>query len=50
MIRTSNDFSMLDLACGSGSLLLNVRKCMGPQGIGMIYGQEKKSPPTTSPA
>ena len=32
---------MLDFACGSGSLLLNVRKRMGPQGIGKIYGQEK---------
>jgi len=33
--------SLLDFACGSGSLLLNVRKRMGPQGIGKIYGQEK---------
>ncbi|MES2706644.1 MAG: type I restriction-modification system subunit M [Verrucomicrobiota bacterium] len=33
--------SVLDFACGSGSLLLNVRKRMGPQGIGRIYGQEK---------
>ena len=33
--------SVLDLACGSGSLLLNVRKRMGPHGIGKIYGQEK---------
>lgn len=33
--------SVLDFACGSGSLLLNVRKQMGPHGIGMIYGQEK---------
>ena len=32
---------MLDFACGSGSLLLNVRHQMGPHGIGMIYGQEK---------
>ena len=32
--------SVLDFACGSGSLLLNVRKRMGPQGIGKIYGQE----------
>jgi type I restriction enzyme M protein len=32
---------VLDFACGSGSLLLNVRKQMGPHGIGMIYGQEK---------
>ena len=33
--------SVLDFACGSGSLLLNVRKRVGPQGIGKIYGQEK---------
>jgi type I restriction enzyme M protein len=33
--------SVLDFACGSGSLLLNVRKRMGPLGIGRIYGQEK---------
>lgn len=33
--------SVLDFACGSGSLLLNVRKRMGPQGIGKIHGQEK---------
>ena len=33
--------SVMDFACGSGSLLLNVRKSMGPQGIGKIYGQEK---------
>ncbi|QOY71820.1 type I restriction-modification system subunit M [Pseudomonas sp. OST1909] len=33
--------SVLDFACGSGSLLLNVRKRMGPYGIGKIYGQEK---------
>jgi type I restriction enzyme M protein len=32
--------SVLDFACGSGSLLLNVRKRMGPYGIGKIYGQE----------
>ncbi|USZ48824.1 type I restriction-modification system subunit M [Halomonas sp. DN3] len=32
---------VLDFACGSGSLLLNVRNQMGPYGIGMIYGQEK---------
>ncbi|NVZ10560.1 type I restriction-modification system subunit M [Allochromatium humboldtianum] len=32
---------VLDFACGSGSLLLNVRQQMGPHGIGMIYGQEK---------
>jgi type I restriction enzyme M protein len=32
---------VLDFACGSGSLLLNVRKAMGPHSIGKIYGQEK---------
>jgi type I restriction enzyme M protein len=32
---------VLDFACGSGSLLLNVRKRMGPKGIGKIFGQEK---------
>lgn len=33
--------SVLDFACGSGSLLLNVRRRLGPHGIGKIYGQEK---------
>ncbi|MBA4284053.1 MAG: type I restriction-modification system subunit M [Xanthomonadaceae bacterium] len=33
--------SVLDFACGSGSLLLNVRKRMGAHGIGRILGQEK---------
>ena len=33
--------NVLDFACGSGSLLLNVRNQMGPYGIGKIYGQEK---------
>lgn len=32
--------SILDFACGSGSLLLNVRKRMGAHGIGKIFGQE----------
>jgi type I restriction enzyme M protein len=34
--------SVFDLTCGSGSLLLNVRKCMEKKGgrIGRIYGQE----------
>lgn len=32
---------VLDFACGSGSLLLNVRSKMGAYGIGKIYGQEK---------
>ena len=33
--------AVMDFACGSGSLLLNVRKRMGPHGIGRIHGQEK---------
>lgn len=33
--------SVMDFACGSGSLLLNVRKRLGANGIGKIYGQEK---------
>jgi type I restriction enzyme M protein len=33
--------SLFDFACGSGSLLLNVRHRMGPHGIGRIFGQEK---------
>ncbi|MDO9048036.1 MAG: type I restriction-modification system subunit M [Methylobacter sp.] len=32
---------VLDFACGSGSLLLNVRKQLGTHGVGKIYGQEK---------
>lgn len=32
---------VLDFACGSGSLLLNVRKQLGFNSIGQIYGQEK---------
>ena len=32
---------VLDFACGSGSLLLNVRKRIGPRGIGKIFGQDK---------
>jgi type I restriction enzyme M protein len=31
---------VLDFACGSGSLLLNVRNQLGKNGIGKIYGQE----------
>ncbi|MFC1224209.1 type I restriction-modification system subunit M [Pedobacter sp. BG31] len=31
---------VLDFACGSGSLLLNVRRQLGAFGIGKIYGQE----------
>ena len=33
--------SVFDFACGSGSLLLNVRNRLGAQGIGKIYGQER---------
>jgi len=33
--------SLFDFACGSGSLLLNIRHRMGPHGIGKIFGQEK---------
>jgi len=33
--------SLFDFACGSGSLLLNVRHRMGSHGIGKIFGQEK---------
>lgn len=33
--------SVLDFACGSGSLLLNVYHRMTPHDIGRIYGQEK---------
>jgi type I restriction enzyme M protein len=32
---------VLDITCGSGSLLLNVRNQLGSHGIGKIYGQEK---------
>jgi len=38
--RTHLD-NVLDFACGSGSLLLNVRHRLGSHGIGKIYGQEK---------
>jgi type I restriction enzyme M protein len=33
--------SILDFACGSGSLLLNVRRQLGSHGISKLYGQEK---------
>lgn len=33
--------NLLDFACGSGALLLNVRHQMGMHGIGKIFGQEK---------
>ena len=33
--------NLLDFACGSGSLVLNVRKQLEPNSIGQIYGQEK---------
>ncbi len=32
---------VLDFACGSGSLLLNVRRRMGENGVGKLFGQEK---------
>ncbi len=32
---------VLDFACGSGSLLISVRKQLGANNIGQIYGQEK---------
>jgi type I restriction enzyme M protein len=32
---------VLDFACGSGSLLLNVWHRMGKRGVGKLYGQEK---------
>jgi type I restriction enzyme M protein len=32
---------VLDFACGSGSLLLNVWRRMGRNGVGILYGQEK---------
>ena len=32
---------VFDFACGSGSLLLNVRSQLGKGGVGKIYGQEK---------
>lgn len=31
---------VLDFACGSGSLLVNVREQLGQRGIGKLYGQE----------
>jgi type I restriction enzyme M protein len=33
--------NVLDFACGSGSLLLNVYRRMGRNGVGKLYGQEK---------
>lgn len=39
--KRSHIDALLDFACGSGSLLLNVRNRMGAHGIGKIYGQEK---------
>lgn len=41
MGKKSKIDKVLDFACGSGSLLLNVRHEMGDNGIGKIYGQEK---------
>ena len=44
--------SVMDFACGSGSLLLNVRKKVNKAGgtFGKIFGQRRTSPPTTWPA
>lgn len=39
--KKDNLKNVLDFSCGSGSLLLNVRKRLGANGIGKIYGQEK---------
>ncbi len=33
--------NLLDFACGSGSLLINVKQQLEPNSIGQIYGQEK---------
>lgn len=33
--------NLLDFACGSGSLLINVKKHLEPNSISQIYGQEK---------
>jgi len=33
--------NLLDFACGSGSLLINVKKHLAPNSINQIYGQEK---------
>jgi len=33
--------NVLDFACGSGSLLINVKKQLGTNSMGQIYGQEK---------
>lgn len=33
--------NVLDFSCGSGSLLINVKKQLGTNSIGQIYGQEK---------
>lgn len=33
--------NLLDFACGSGSLLINVKRHFAPNKIGQIYGQEK---------
>ncbi len=41
MGRKDHIDSVFDFACGSGSLLLNVRNRLGPHGIGKIYGQER---------
>lgn len=33
--------NLLDFACGSGSLIINVKQQLEPNSIGQIYGQEK---------
>lgn len=38
-----------DFACGSGSLLINVKKQLEPNSISQIYGQEKILQLTTLP-
>lgn len=40
--------SVLDFACGSDSLLLNVRKRMEPQASAGFTGRKRTSPPITS--
>lgn len=44
--------SVMDMACGSGSLILNVRHRIKDAGgtIGKILGRRRTSPPTTSRA
>jgi len=39
--KRENINNLLDFACGSGSLLINVKNHLEPNSIGQIYGQEK---------